>query len=65
MPWEIENCAEFKACNEALWNRENSKMEELEIATVIVRNGKVKERCKNCLKTTNGATVFTDGGISK
>ncbi len=40
-------------------------MEDLEIATVIVRNGKLKERCENCKMTTAGATVFTDGDMLK
>ncbi len=65
MPWPIKNCAEIKACNDALQNRENAKMEDLEIATVIVRNGKLKERCANCKITTAGATVFTDGDMAK
>jgi len=59
-PWDIRNCAEIKACNTALQARPNAKMEELEIATVTVRNGLPKKRCKNCKLTTEGATVFTD-----
>ncbi len=59
-PWDIRNCAEIKACNAALYARSDTKMEDLEIATVKVRNGDPKQRCDNCKSSTAGATVFTD-----
>ncbi|NER07377.1 MAG: hypothetical protein F6K17_34845 [Okeania sp. SIO3C4] len=43
--WEVCNCAEFKAANQALLDREGAKLTDLEIHTVDRRTGKPKERC--------------------
>ena len=58
--WDIENCAEFKASNEALYARQNAKIADLEIATVRVSTGEPEPRCLNCRITLKDATVFTD-----
>lgn len=58
--WNIENCAEFKACNEALYARLGAKIEEMESATVRVSTGEPQPRCLNCKITLQSATVFTD-----
>jgi len=56
----IEYCAEFKACNKALYSRHDAKMEDLIVATVLVSDASPKERCENCKRTTEGAIVLTD-----
>jgi hypothetical protein len=56
----VENCAEIKAGNKALHSRQDAKMEDLIIATVLVSDGSPKERCLNCKRSTDGATVITD-----
>ena len=49
--------AEFKACNEALHNRPDTRMEDLEIATVKVRDGRPVRRCANCRLITDGSQI--------
>ncbi|MDM8560850.1 hypothetical protein [Candidatus Parabeggiatoa sp. HSG14] len=56
----IEICAEFKACNEALHSRQDARLNDLVIATINVKDGSFKKRCRNCKFTTWGAKAFTD-----
>lgn len=56
--WHIENCAEFKAVNDAL--HKGAKLENLDVSTVETRTGKPMARCPNCAQTTRGSRVNTD-----
>ncbi|EEY8851674.1 TPA: hypothetical protein IFJ06_005245, partial [Escherichia coli] len=53
--WAIENCAEFKAVNEAL--KANAKISDLEVHTVLVKTGEAFPMCKNCQISIFGAVV--------
>jgi hypothetical protein len=55
-----EVCAEFKACNLALYARKDARLEDLIVATVMTKDMSNKTRCANCLETTDGTTVITD-----
>ena len=62
--WEPENCAEFQAVNAALHG--GARLEDLEVATVVTKSSKPRERCNHCKVTTRGATATTDnmvGGV--
>jgi hypothetical protein len=61
--WAPENCAEFKAVNEALLD--GATFGDLEVSTVIVRSGEAFPRCNNCQKTTDGVDVITDAATPK
>lgn len=58
----IENCAEFKAANQAL--HDGARMQDLEIHSFSVNDdgtvGDELPRCRNCRHTTRGARVPTD-----
>ncbi len=56
--WDICNCAEFKAVNQAL--NSGSKMKDLEVHTVRVSTGQAAKRCRNCEVTTKGTNVTSD-----
>jgi hypothetical protein len=56
--WPIENCAEFKATNRALWD--GAEFENLDGATINSRSGNAMHRCANCQYSTSGARVSTD-----
>jgi hypothetical protein len=56
--WPVANCAEFKACNLALFAGEN--LEDLAVYTVRVSNGSAYPRCLNCKITTYGAYIVSD-----
>jgi uncharacterized Zn-binding protein involved in type VI secretion len=62
--WKVENCAEFKAVNEALYD--GAKFNDLRIVTVVSRNGMPVPRCANCRLTTHGASEapFPQGGTA-
>lgn len=57
-PWAVENCAEFKAVNNALLDGAN--IENLEIHTVRTKTGEAFSRCANCQQTTDGGNVTSD-----
>jgi hypothetical protein len=56
--WPVENCAEFKAVNNALLD--GAKLENLEIHTVKTRTGAAFPRCQNCSTTLSGTSVTSD-----
>ncbi|MCV3212365.1 YwqJ-related putative deaminase [Plectonema radiosum NIES-515] len=57
-PWEVSNCAEFKAVNNALLDGAN--VEDLEVHTVRTKTGEAFPRCQNCRVTTDGTNVTSD-----
>jgi hypothetical protein len=57
-PWRVENCAEFKAVNQALLD--GAQIQNLEVHTVRNSNGLAFPRCRNCQITTDGTTVTSD-----
>jgi hypothetical protein len=57
-PWQVANCAEFKAVNNAMLDGAN--IEDLEVHTVRTRTGEAFPRCKNCRITTDGTNVTSD-----
>ena len=59
--WDPENCAEFQAVNAALHG--GAQLSDLEVATVVTKNGKARERCNHCKVTTRGATATTDNMV--
>ena len=56
--WEVSNCAEFKAVNDALLDGANIR--NLEVHTVRTRSGEAYPRCRNCRKTIDGPNVTSD-----
>ena len=56
--WQVANCAEFKAVNDALVN--GARIEKLEVHTVRTKKGEAYPRCKNCRLTVDGPTVTSD-----
>ena len=60
MPWPTTNCAEIKACNRALFSRTGAQLEDLECATIIIKSGLSKKRCRNCQQSLQGASFHTD-----
>ncbi len=56
--WEVANCAEFKAVNDALLN--GARIENLEVYTVRTKTGEAYPRCKNCRITTDGTNVTSE-----
>jgi dihydrofolate reductase len=60
--WETLNCAEIKACNDALNANPNAKLnnEDLYMVTIELKNLHPVKRCKNCLISTDGVNVLTD-----
>jgi hypothetical protein len=61
-PWEPLNCAEIKACNDALNDNPNAKLnnEDLIMVTIEVVRKIPAKRCKNCKQSTDGVKVLTD-----
>jgi hypothetical protein len=57
-PWEVSNCAEFKAVNDALLDGANIR--DLEVHTVRTKTGQAYPRCRNCRKTIDGPNVTSD-----
>lgn len=57
-PWRVENCAEYKAVNQALLD--GARIQDLEVHTVRNSNGLAFPRCSNCKITTEGTTVTSD-----
>lgn len=53
--WDIENCAEFKAVNDAL--NAGAKIKNLEVHTVLTKNGESFPMCQNCQVTIFGVMV--------
>ncbi|WP_334077028.1 hypothetical protein [Paenibacillus sanfengchensis] len=47
--WEVENCAEIQAVNQAF--RDGVNIENMLLSTISTKNGKYKEMCKNCKVT--------------
>ncbi|WP_432776113.1 hypothetical protein AAFJ72_03730 [Brevibacillus gelatini] len=47
--WEVENCAEIQAVNQAF--KEGAKLEDIILSTISTKDGKYKEMCKNCKVT--------------
>ncbi|MCS1397340.1 hypothetical protein J2D69_15085 [Lysinibacillus sphaericus] len=47
--WEVENCAEIQAVNQAF--KEGAKLEDIILSTISTKNGKYKEMCGNCKVT--------------
>ncbi|MEH2288866.1 YwqJ-related putative deaminase [Nostoc sp.] len=56
--WEVSNCAEFKAVNDALLDGAN--IMDLEVHTVRTRSGEAYSRCRNCRKTIDSPNVTSD-----
>lgn len=56
--WPVENCAEFKATNNALLD--GAKPENLEVHTVVTKTGEAFPRCDNCKLTTDGILTTSD-----
>ncbi|MBD2499005.1 hypothetical protein H6G83_00010 [Anabaena azotica FACHB-119] len=56
--WPVNNCAEFKAVNQALLD--GAKITNLEVHTVRTQTGEAFSRCANCQITTEGATITSD-----
>ena len=56
--WDPCNCAEFQAVNAALHG--GARLENIEVAAVVTKSGKPKERCGHCKQTTAGTTCATD-----
>jgi phage tail-like protein len=59
--WPVENCAEVKAMNQMLWDREAqgrpATMDNAEMHTVNSSNGSTVAACKNCSHTYEGTGV--------
>ncbi|WBF54508.1 hypothetical protein HXV90_00825 [Lysinibacillus sp. JK80] len=47
--WEVENCAEIQAVNQAF--KEGAKLEDILLSTISSKDGKYKEMCRNCSVT--------------
>jgi RHS repeat-associated protein len=56
--WEVCNCAEFKAANDAL--NDGAKIFNLEVHTVTTKSGKNADRCKNCSITLQNTATTSD-----
>jgi hypothetical protein len=56
--WKVENCAEFKAVNNAL--KDGASVEALELHTVRTKTLEAMPRCANCRLTTAGTNVTSD-----
>lgn len=50
--WRIENCGEFNAINNALYN--GATMNDISMKTVLTRGRSIKPPCRNCLKLYQG-----------
>ena len=59
--WDPENCAEFQAVNAALHG--GAQLSDLELAMVVTKSGKARERCNHCKVTTRDATATTDNMV--
>ena len=58
--WDVENCAEFKAVNNAL--NDGANIKNLDVQTLkLTKNGTQSfPRCQNCKATTDGANILSD-----
>jgi RHS repeat-associated protein len=59
--WVPLNCAEPKACNDALNDNAAAKLDkDLIMVTIELKRNIPVHRCKNCVISTDGVTVLTD-----